>query len=310
MSEVLAIDIGGTKIAGAIVDQNGHFQPAAGGPLPTPKTGGEDVAATVVEMVKNLLAQAPTTPAAIGIGSAGVIDPAGRRIVSATDAIPGWAGTALADTVEAAAGLPVYIENDVHAHARGEMWKGAGRPYRSAIMVAVGTGIGGALVQDRRILRGERGLAGHLGHLPASAGQDRKCSCGQLGHIEAIGAGPGMTSWYNDQIPSHLTPAADGRDLLERARGEDVLARTVVETAARATGEVIAGLVNAFDPQIVILGGGLAQAGEPYWSALHHGYQNQLMPALAEVPLVLAELESGAALLGAAALAFAGIKTK
>ena len=339
MSHVIAIDIGGTKIAGALVSDSGDLTPAPVASLPTPKTGGEDVAATVVEMVRMVRQAAGSAqPLAVGIGSAGVIDPAGRRIVSATDAIPGWGGTELAEIVEAASGLPVFIENDVHAHARGEMWKGAGRGRASALMVAVGTGIGGAIIQGGQILRGARGLAGHVGHLPASVGQERRCSCGKTGHIEAIAAGPAMTSWYNDQLAAgggagqapgaptvpgvaavpavgagevpaapaaRRVPVADGRELFDRARHGDELAQQVVQTAGYATGEVIAGLVNALDPEIVIFGGGLAEAGDPYWPAVEEGYRNQLMPALAEVPLVVAELKTGAALLGAAALAWA-----
>ncbi len=316
MSHVIAIDIGGTKIAGALVSDSGDLTPAPVASLPTPKTGGEDVAATVVEMVRMVREAAGSAqPLAVGIGSAGVIDPAGRRIVSATDAIPGWGGTELAEIVEAASGLPVFIENDVHAHARGEMWKGAGRGRASALMVAVGTGIGGALIQGGQILRGARGLAGHVGHLPASVGQERRCSCGKTGHIEALAAGPAMTSWYNDQLAAgggagevpaaRRVPVADGRELFDRARHGDELAQQVVQTAGYATGEVIAGLVNALDPEIVIFGGGLAEAGDPYWPAVEEGYRNQLMPALAEVPLVVAELKTGAALLGAAALAWA-----
>ena len=167
MSHVIAIDIGGTKIAGALVSDSGDLTPAPVASLPTPKTGGEDVAATVVEMVRMVREAAGSAqPLAVGIGSAGVIDPAGRRIVSATDAIPGWGGTELAEIVEAASGLPVFIENDVHAHARGEMWKGAGRGRTSALMVAVGTGIGGAIIQGGQILRGARAWPGTWGTYP------------------------------------------------------------------------------------------------------------------------------------------------
>ncbi|MDO5721756.1 MAG: ROK family protein [Actinomycetaceae bacterium] len=320
MSWVLAIDIGGTKIAGALVNEEAHVLAAENASLPTPKTGGEDVAAAVAQMASQLQSQAQEhglQPRAVGIGSAGVVDPEGRRIVSATDAIPGWGGTELAKIVETQVKLPVTIENDVHAHARGEMWMGAGRGLESAIMVAVGTGIGGAIISGGQILRGSHGLAGHLGHLPASMGQDRPCSCGVLGHIEAIGSGPGMSAWYNhratngsgseSRLAARFTPVANARELEQRAQAGDELAGTVMSEAAYATGQILAGLVNSFDPQTVIVGGGLANAGPHYWDGLRAGYHGQLMPPLAQVPLVAAELGTQAALLGAAALAFTQI---
>lgn len=309
---VIAIDIGGTKIAGGLVtlafdDQRNESSTephVASDPTwtsPTPTSGGQGVAGTVVGLVKRILeASNDVTPSAIGIGSAGVIDPNGRAIVSATDAIPGWAGTPLADIVEQAVGLPVIIENDVHAHARGEAIFGAGAGAGSTLMVAVGTGIGGAFTFNGEIVRGARGLAGHVGHIITPLGRGNTCSCGCDGHLEAIASGPGMTRWFNARGGS----AIDARDLEQQALTGDDLAKTVLSEAATATGEIMAGLVNSIDPDIVILGGGLARAGDLYWQPLRAGFTTQLMPPLANTPLVPATLGSSAALIGAAYLAY------
>lgn len=311
-SSVIAIDIGGTKIAGGLVAFPSHSErdesttdslvtsdPAW--TAPTPTTGGQHVADTVVTLVKRISeATGETSPIAVGIGSAGVIDSNGRTIVSATDAIPGWAGTPLADIVEQAVGLPVIIENDVHAHARGEAVFGAGAGAGSTLMVAVGTGIGGAFTFNGEIVRGARGLAGHVGHIITPQGRGHTCSCGCDGHLEAIASGPGMTRWFNTRGGS----AIDARDLEQQALAGDDLAKTVLSEAATATGEIMAGFVNSLDPDIVILGGGLARAGDLYWQPLRAGFTTQLMPPLAQTPLVPATLGSSAALIGAAYLAY------
>ncbi|OKL50405.1 ROK family protein [Boudabousia marimammalium] len=322
MRHVIAIDIGGTKIAGALVAllESGETPPAAVAErlrgfvtarsavathptwtAATVKTGGNDVAATVVSVVQKVIAHAQShglTLSGVGIGSAGVIDPTGRMIASATDAIPGWTGTKLADIVEAATGLPVIIENDVHAHARGEAVGGAGNPFASTLMVAVGTGIGGAFTEGSRILRGIRGLSGHVGHIVAPGAEGNLCSCGADGHLEAIASGPGMTRWFNQRGGN----AVDARDLEAQAEAGDELAIQVMAEAATATGQIIAGLVNCFDPEVVILGGGLARAGDLYWGPLKAAYQTQLMPALRDTQLLPAALGSAAALVGAGEL--------
>lgn len=311
-SSVIAIDIGGTKIAGALVTLPFTHERDEGVGEPTviaeptwknstPTTGGQDVATAVITLIQRMMESvAETQPIGVGIGSAGAIDRTGRVIESATDAIPGWAGTPLADLVEQAVGLPVVIENDVHAHARGEASLGAGRGAGSTLMVAVGTGIGGAFTIDRDIVRGAHGLAGHLGHIVTPYGRGQVCSCGRDGHLEAIASGPGMTRWFNERGGS----ASDARDLENQALCGDTLAHTVLAEAATATGEIIAGLVNSFDPDIAILGGGLAGAGDLYWEPLRAGYANQLMTPLADTPLVPATLGSSAALIGAAQLAY------
>ncbi len=316
----IAIDIGGTKISAALVGDDGSIVGTTRARADTPHTGGDDVARTVVAVAHEVRHRADEAGveirAGIGIGSAGVIDAEGRGIASATDAIPGWSGTPLADIVEDALGLPVIIENDVHAHARGESLFGAGAGSSSALVIAVGTGIGGAFVLDGQVVRGSRGLCGHVGHVPVAQARGRTCSCGCDAHLEAIGAGPGMVRWYNDLIADSrdtgvaLTPVVNAVELEQRANAGDEVACRVFHDGARATGEATAGLVNSLDPEVVIFGGGLSHAGAVYWEALRAGYADQLMPALSDVPIIPAQLGNSAALAGAGALAFANHRTR
>ncbi|EEH63211.1 ROK family protein [Gleimia coleocanis DSM 15436] len=311
LTVAVAIDIGGTKIAGALVDSDGNVvanhKDHAQWTCPTPRIGGNDVAkavAKIVALVNEKAQELGYAPVACGIGSAGVIDPSGRFIASATEAIPGWTGTQLADIVEAETGLTTIIENDVHAHARGEAWLGAGKGHKSVLMVAVGTGIGGAFIVDGEIVRGAAGLAGHVGHLVTSVGRGFECSCGVDGHLEAIASGPGMVRLANHRGAT----VTDGYDLVAQATAGNEICMQTITDAATATGEIIAGLVNCFDPEIVILGGGIANAeNELYWNALVSAYGEQLMPALKKVPMVVASLGGAAPQAGAAQLAFAHV---
>ena len=312
----VAVDIGGTKITAALVrldsDNEGNHV-ASQNPLirivadrdewtqKTPHSGSQAVCNAVVNIVNSVLQfarQNNMSIRGIGIGSAGVVDADGRKIVSATDAIPGWAGTALADTVEQATSIETIVENDVHAHARGEMTSGAGSQADSALMVAIGTGIGGAMVVGGEILRGAHGLGGHVGHILVPGAENEKCSCGGKGHLEAIASGPGMVQMFR----SKGEDARNAVELEQQANEGNLKAKAVIEKAAAATGAIIAGLANSFDPEIVILGGGVARAGQIYWKPLKAAYQAQLMPTIAETPIVPAKLGTKAALLGAAAL--------
>lgn len=306
---VIGIDLGGTKIAGALVSPQG--QPGQRFRVDTPSAnGGRAVAQAVIDLVGQIRATSGHA-SAIGIGSAGVVDVEGRSIVSATDAIPGWAGTPLADLVEAATGLPVRVINDVHAHALGEFWMGAGRGAESVLMVACGTGVGGALVSrlvEGGVWRGVHGLGGHFGHIPVNATTRRRCSCGRPeAHLESFASGPGLYEWYLERGGSPQVGGA--RELESRAlayfysEGDDALAAAVYRDSGRVLGQVLSGLVNSLDPEIVIVGGGLANAGSLWWDPLREGYALGLMDLVREVPLLKPQLESNSAIIGAARMA-------
>ena len=246
---------------------------------------------------------------AVGIGTAGAVDPASGRIVSATDTLPGWAGTALTERVSealAARGLdlPVCVLNDVDAHALGELRHGAAAGARHVLVVAAGTGIGAAAVLDGQVLGGAHHMAGEMGHMPVPGADHLRCPCGRRGHLEAIASGAGLSRLYThlqeDQdatLPQH--PFVPAREVVARAEAGEPTAQTAVDLAARALGSAIAGLVTVLDPQLVLLTGGLAQAGPRWWRAVDTELRTQLVDHLAGVPLIPSTLPS-AAIIGAA----------
>ncbi|MFC8176748.1 ROK family protein [Streptomyces sp. NPDC057325] len=295
MIPVAGVDIGGTKTAAGLVAPDGTL--LARRMLPTPAQDGPDaVIATAVRAVREL--DAPV--AAVGVGSAGVVDPGTGRIVAATDALPGWAGTELRRELEQALGVPVAIDNDVHAHALGEAWLGAATGHRHVLLVAIGTGIGGSLLIDGQVHRGARAVAGHVGHVPVPSAAGAACTCGGTGHVEAVGSGPALLAAYRGRGTGSAASLAEVSAL---ASAGDAEARAVLARGARALGEALGGIVNTTDPELVLIGGGVSGCGPEWWGPLREAFEAELLTPLKDVELRPGLLGGDAAVLGAARLA-------
>ncbi|MEU7404380.1 ROK family protein, partial [Streptomyces sp. NPDC044948] len=256
---VIGLDLGGTKIAAALVGADATV--LARHTRPTPATRG---AGAVLDALAEaaLAVRAPGTTA-IGVAAAGVIDPVTGTVTSATDTIRGWAGTRLATGLADRTGLPVACDNDVRAAAGPEL-AGLGDD-GTLIYAAVGTGVGGAVAAAGRMLHGAAGIAGHLGHLPSPEAAGLPCTCGATGHLEAIAAGPAITAHY-----ARLggTPADRLQTVAERAAAGDGHATEAITLGARATGRALGGLANALGPHRVVVTGGVPRIGALYRDAL------------------------------------------
>ncbi|WP_084764244.1 ROK family protein [Knoellia subterranea] len=300
---VAAIDIGGTKTAAALVDRSGEILARAAAPTPG-REGAAAILATAAGLVRDLSADAQgVTVRALGIGSAGVIDPLAGRVVGSTDVLAGWTGTPIVDRLATLTGLPASVINDVHAHALGEAAYGAAQGFSTVLVVGVGTGVGGAFVEDGRVRPGAHSAAGHVGHLSSVYAGSLPCSCGRVGHLEAIASGPGLHAEYQRRSGEHV---ADFRAVVALAAGGDAHALDVVELGGAAVGTVVGGLVNVLDPHAVVIGGGVAGAGDRWWDALRRAVRRDVMPSLADTPILISTLGGDAPLLGAAALAWQG----
>ncbi|MFC5281795.1 ROK family protein [Arcanobacterium canis] len=307
---VLALDIGGTKVGWAVFAHS-HSHPdsshapltrsdlttVARGVMPTeaPK-GGADLARRLVELTQSLVVEHSCV--GVAIASAGVVDPETGAIISATDTLPGWSGTPLGGLLRHATGVPVWIINDVHAHGLGEATMGAGRGCGIVASIAVGTGIGGAVIDNGEISFGAHNLAGHFGHVHHHFGAGVPCSCGRSGHLEAFASGSGLAAWYNQR--SDVEKVADGAQLRMRADAGDELARSCFTESAYAVGEVLSSLANCIDPNIIVVSGSVANKnGEEWWDSLRAGYAAGAMDGVSCVPIVGGELGDDAPLLGA-----------
>lgn len=308
---VVGLDLGGTKMAAALVDSGGTLQ----GPVsscPTPAHEGptamlnaiSGLIATVVETGTHQEPGKAAAITAVGIGTAGVVDVERGTILSATDAITGWAGTQVAAGVRerlAAQGLgelPIHVENDVDAYAAGEAWLGAGTGAEVVLMVAVGTGVGGALVLDGRTRRGAHHVAGEIGHVPVPGAQGEPCTCGRTGHLEGVTAGPQIHRRYLAKGGDPDVP--DARGVEGRAAAGDDIAAEVYRDSAACLGRALAGLVTVIDPDVVVVSGGLARAGDLWWEPLRQTFAAEIIDPLAPIKILPATLGTTAPIVGAA----------
>lgn len=289
-----AVDIGGTKIAAARVLDDGVVE---GEPIVLRTPGSDGPGAVLAQVLSALGHLSPHAVDGVGISSAGVIDSVRGTVLGSTASIRGWAGTDLAGHVARAFGLPTTAIGDGHAFAIGEAVYGEAAGHESALVLAVGTGVGGSYVEHRAPMQGSHWAAGHFGHLPVPQAAGMPCYCGRTGHLEAIGSGAGMHRWY---LANSGDPAvSSARQVIERADHDPVAAAAVALSAA-AVGEAAAGLANAFDPGVVVIAGGVSQSGSRWEDPMREAFAATLIPALEDMPLVVSDAGDWLALRGAA----------
>lgn len=292
---VLALDVGGTKVAGAVVDEGGRILAEAQVPTPAAE-GGEKVLQAMLQLGQSLAAGHRVV--AVGAGCAGQMSLEGV-VLSATEALPGWAGMRVAEALRREFGLPAVAVNDAQAAAAGEQWLGAARGCRTALCLTVGTGIGGGLIVDGRLWRGSLGAAGEVGHLRVTMGGPR-CGCGGYGCLEAYASGGGMQRRYEELAGERCLAS----EVLTRAERGDVSAKRVVEDARHALVTALTSLVNVLGLERVVVGGGMIRFLEGWLAHIEDGVRRAALPAGRAVTVRAAELGPKAGLLGAARLAW------
>jgi glucokinase len=293
----LALDIGGTKIAAGLVDDEGTLVHQA--KLPTPRTDAEAIWDVVDELIADALAAAGGGVLGVGIASAGPIDlPAGT--VSPIN-ITLWQRFPIVERVSAVTGTPVRLGGDGLCMAMGERWRGAGRGAQFLLGIVVSTGVGGGLVLDGAPYDGRSGNAGHVGHVVVDP-EGALCSCGGHGCVETVAAGPRMARWAREH--GWDAPAdADARELADAVVAGDPVAQRAFRRGATAVAAMIASVAAVCDLDLVVIGGGVAKSGpllfDPVREALTHYVGLDFLRAIRVLP---AELGGDAGLVGAAAL--------
>jgi len=292
---ILALDIGGTKIAAGLVDADGRLIHRE--QRPTPPADAETIWATVETVIGSVLTAVDgAVVTGVGIASAGPIDlPAGT--VSPIN-IPEWQCFPIVDRVAARTGLPVRLAGDVVCLTLGEHWRGAAQGARFVLGMVVSTGVGGGLVFDGAPYLGRTGNAGHIGHVVVQAGGP-SCACGGHGCVEAIASGPSLVRWAR----GHGWAGHDAEALAAAAIAGDEVAIRAFARGADAIAAAIASTAAVCDLDLVVLGGGVAGAGEVLFGPLRDrlGYYTGL-DFLRGLRVVPAALGVDAGLVGAAAL--------
>jgi glucokinase len=304
---VIGIDLGGTKVAGIVMDADGTVISRHERATPD---GNSAVVMDAVHTTVALL-RAESEPVAIGVGSAGMVDFAAGAVAFAPN-LP-FRDVPIRDLVADRSGLPCVMDNDANAAAWGEFRFGAGQGSRHMLLVTVGTGIGGGVVWNGALYRGAHGFAAEIGHVIVEPGGP-SCGCGNRGCWEQVAGGKALDRMgaaeagaRPDGAIARLAGGGEvkGAHVTEAADRGDRAALDIVEEVGRRLGEGLAGLVNILDPDTIVVGGGVAEAGDLILAPARRAFVGAVEGAdhRPDVPIVLAALGNEAGAIGAAALA-------
>ena len=302
----VGVDLGGTKIAGIVMRDDGEVLETL--EAPTPRTA-DDIVSALVDAIEDLRARGDV--GAVGVGVAGMVDVEAGVLRFAPNLplrelpLRAMLGKRLA--------LPVVVDNDANVAGWGELRFGAARGARDVLAVTVGTGIGGAIITDGRLYRGAHGFAAEIGHVIVEPGGPL-CGCGNRGCWEQVASGNAVTRLAREAAAREPDGAiagaaggapATGLHVSAAARGGDPTALAIFAEVGRRLGEGLAGLANVLDPELIVVGGGVAEEGEllldparaAFWDTVEFRRDRP------DVPIVVAELGNEAGAMGAAALA-------
>ncbi len=304
---VLAIDIGGTKIAAGVVAPDGRVLASDRAPTTTgPQDDAEAIWDRLHTLCERVLAAAgrPSVQG-IGVGCGGPMRwPEG--VVSPVNLLA-WRDFPLRDRLAGAyPGVPVRVHNDAVAVVVAEHWKGAGKGVENMLGMVVSTGVGGGLVLGGRLIDGRSGNAGHVGHIVADP-EGPICGCGGQGCVEAIARGPALVSWAREQGWRHDDDTATAKHLADDALAGHKTAQKAFERAGRALGVGIASAVALCDVERVVVGGGVSQVGPLLFDPLERNLRKYARIEFAQqVRVGTAALDQNAGIVGAAAFILAG----
>jgi glucokinase len=304
---VLAIDIGGTKMACGVVTARGEL--LASQRIATPRSDDPDLLfAALEEACRTAIKSRDAKPLAVGVGCGGPMQyPAG--VVSPLN-IPAWRDFPLRQRLSEAFALPTTVDNDAKALAVGERWRGAGHGSNNMLGMVVSTGVGGGIILDGRLLHGEAGNSGHIGHVIVWP-DGPPCGCGAHGCVEGIASGSGLARRVNAALAegraTTLAPGASAADVAAAAREGDALARELYRTAGEAVGRGIASAAALLDLERVVIGGSIALLA---WDLLGPPLETEVRDSARldftrNLKVVHAELGDQAGVFGAAHLALA-----
>ena len=304
----LAVDIGGTKLAAAVVDPEGRITHQGRTPTPRLRAGPDDIWRALCGLLESVRAEAVAggqpVPYGIGVGCGGPMRwPDGA--VSPLN-IPAWRDFPLRERLlPLAGGGPVRVHNDAICTAVGEHWRGAGRKFADVLGMVVSTGVGGGLVLGGRVIDGASGNAGHIGHVVVDPGGP-PCACGGRGCLEAIASGPSVAAWASGQ-GWRSAAGTDAATVTHDARRGHPVACAALARAGHALGVAITSAVHLCDVEVVAVGGGLAQAGPLLFDPLEEALRRHArLGFVRDVRVVPAALGQQAGLVGAAALLLGG----
>jgi glucokinase len=315
---VLGVDIGGTNLLVAAVPTEGGEPVALRSQETFPERGGDATVADIAEMVEAVVQEMGKSLGVsreafigLGIGCPGPLDLDSGVVISSPNL--GWNGYPIRDRIIEAVGFPVSLDNDANCATYGEWWQGAGKGAKSLFGVTVGTGIGGGYILDGRLLRGASGSAGEIGHTTINfAG--RRCGCGNYGCLEAYTSGPsiaarareGLEAGYESSLRQWVDGDLDAITALtvyDALMDGDEYAQEVMTETAKILGSGVANVVNTFNPEMVVIVGGVTRAGDHLFGPLRSEVRRRAFPsAVKACTIVPGALPATAGVIGAAGI--------
>jgi glucokinase len=314
---ILGIDIGGTKIAGGLLNAKGRM--IESDIVPTLADKGREVSlGQVLKIVGRLIKKAggKDNLQGIGICSPGPLNPK-TGVVLTTPNLPGWQNVPLAEMVSDRFGLPTRVDNDANAAGLAEVLIGAAVGYRDIFYVTISTGIGTGIILDKKIYHGKNGVAAEGGHVPIDPRSPYVCGCGNRGCIEALCSGPSIARRARVLLEQDFKKASLLRDLTggdlstitpkmisAAAAQRDPVARIILDETGFYLGAWLGGIVSLLDPEMIVIGGGVSQIGKPLFRKIRetipqYTINRHVVPSL---PIVQAKLRENVGVFGAASL--------
>nr|WP_050816516.1 ROK family glucokinase [Brevibacillus laterosporus] len=306
---IVGVDIGGTTIKIALLNPNGEIITKT--QIPTPVSEGEDaIIGQMTNTIDQLMAEQGFTKEeayGIGIGVPGPVDTDTGFVYEAVNL--GIKDTALKAKTEALTGLPTYVENDANAAALGEMWRGAGQGTDNLVAITLGTGIGGGIIIDGKIVHGVKGVGGEIGHVTVNP-DGPLCNCGKKGCMERYGSATaiivGIETAAKEGRSAHLAKqlaekgSLTAKDAFDAATEGDLAAQEVIDQAAFYTGFGLSHIANLLNPAKIVIGGGVSAAGDALFSLIRKSFDTYTWKIAADSCEILpATLGNDAGVIGA-----------
>lgn len=314
---IIGVDLGGTKISVGATDTEGQGMYGLHSEPTLPEEGATSVINRISRMVLQTMSETMRETGAdrkyflgVGVGAPGPLDRK-KGVVIVTPNL-GWKDVPLRDMISSLTKLPVSLDNDANCATYGEWWTGAARGEKNVIGVTIGTGIGGGLILNGELYHGASDVAGEIGHTTIEQ-NGRRCGCGNYGCLEAYASGPAIADRAREALSDDLDsilPALAGGDaamitaqtVYAAAAEGDAIAREVVRDTARYLGTGIASLLNIFNPGVVVIAGGVTQAGDALFEPLRVEVRKRAFrPAVEACRIVPGALPGTAGVVGAAA---------
>lgn len=314
---IIGIDVGGTKVAGGILSLKPRLERQV--VLPTLAHEGFEVSyGQTLKVIEDLLEHAGGKENVLGIGicAPGPLNPRTGLVINPPN-LPGWRNVQLVRRVEKKFGVPTKVENDANAAGLAEVLFGAAAGFHDIFYVTVSTGIGTGIIIDKKIYHGKNGVAGEGGHVSIDHRSPYRCGCGTQGCIEALAAGPAMARRARVRLeqehstPSLLRELTQGhlsritpKMIEEAARRGDSVAKEILDETGFYLGVWLAGMITLFDPEAIVIGGGVAKIGKPLFDKIRETIPHYTINRLfaRKTPLLAAKLQTNVGIFGAASL--------